>query len=54
MPANTGRRPTAPLIDLQLRNGRIIRSVKPDQWRFEPWPEGESDFDVVSWQPAKG
>jgi len=54
MPANKGRRPNIPLCDLLLRNGRIIRGVDPKSWRFEPWPWGDSDFDILTYQPARG
>lgn len=54
MPANNGKCPPFPLIDLQFRNGWVVRNVEPDKFRWKPWDDGESGGDIVRWQIAQG
>lgn len=54
MPANNGKCPPFPLVDLKLRNGWVLRNVDPSKFRWKPWDTGESAGDVVNWQVAKG
>ena len=59
MPANPGRNPyqgndSAPLVDIRYRSGLIVRAVEPGKRRWERWPEGPHDFDIVSYQLAEG
>lgn len=52
MPANNGRKPPFDMVDVKLRCGVVVRDTPSDQWRWKPWPDGESGGDVISWQPA--
>lgn len=59
MPANPGRNPFAgeenpPLVDVRYRCGVVARCVRPDQRRWKRWPDGDSAFDILSWQLATG
>lgn len=54
MPANNGKCPPFPLVDLQFRNGWVLRNVDPAKFRWKSWDTGESAGDVVKWQVAKG
>jgi hypothetical protein len=53
MPANRGRKPPHEIVDVVLRNGKVIRGIKADGWRWRQWPEGPHDFDIVRWQVPK-
>jgi hypothetical protein len=55
MPANTGTPPEYELVDLQYRNGHTVRGIDPLKRRWSIADAkfgGESDFDIVRWQPA--
>lgn len=52
MPANNGRKPPHEFVDVKLRMGRVVRNIETKNWRWKPWPEGEHDGDITSWQPA--
>lgn len=52
MPKNSGSKPPHELVDIKLRNGRVIRDTEPKLWRWKPWPDGESGGDIVQWQKA--
>lgn len=54
MPANNGKCPPFPLVDLKLRNGWVLRNVEPDKFRWKPWDDGESGADIIRWQIAQG
>ena len=54
MPANNGKCPPFPLVDLQFRNGWVLRNVEPDKFRWKPWDDGESSGDIIRWQIAQG
>ena len=49
MPANSGRTPVSPLVDIKFRNGKVKRKVEPSKWRWESWG-WESDWDIVQYQ----
>jgi hypothetical protein len=53
MPSNTGRRPSAELVDIKLRNGHIVRDTDPQKWRWKPWPTGPHDFDILIYRVKK-
>lgn len=42
------------MVDIQLRNGWIIRNVESVKFRWKPWGKEESAGDIVRWQKAKG
>ena len=58
MPRNEGLDPfydyedgIPPLVDIQFRNGRVVRATESKKWRWTPWPEHPDwDFDITSWQ----
>lgn len=55
MPPNTGQAPEYALVDIQYRNGMKVRGIDPAKRRWsiaDPKFGGESDFDIVRWQPA--
>ena len=52
MPANKGRKPPHEFVDIKLRMGRVVRNTPSENWRWKPWPEGESGGDIASWQAA--
>lgn len=52
MPKNKGAMPSDEKVDLKLRCGRVVRDTEPRLWRWKPWPTGESEGDIVQWQPA--
>lgn len=54
MPPNPGHAPALPLVDIKFRGGHIRRSTDPAKWRWKAWGSGESDFDIVHYQPSKG
>jgi hypothetical protein len=53
MPVNNGRKPPHEIVDVILRNGSVIRGIRAAGWRWKPWPDGPSDFDIVKWQKTK-
>lgn len=54
MPANNGKCPPFPLVDLQFRNGWIVRNVDPAKFRWAAWDNGESGGDIIRYQIAQG
>lgn len=52
MPANRGRKPPHERVDIKFRQGTVVRDTPSAHWRWKPWPDGESAFDIVAWQPA--
>jgi hypothetical protein len=53
MPVNKGRKPRLEFVDLQLRNGVVVRNTEPRLWRWKPWPDGPSGGDIVRYQKPK-
>lgn len=53
MPRNDGTCPNLPLVDLKFAGGHIRRGVDPKRFRWTPWPDGPSDFDIAQWMPSK-
>lgn len=51
MPANRGRIPDYPLVDIMFRNGQTRRNQDPAKWRWKPF-DFESDWDIVRYQPS--
>lgn len=52
---NDGRKPRRwPHIMAELRNGKTVGPWKVETTRFEPWPWGESDFDIMAFWKAEG
>ena len=37
-------------VELRFRNGREHGRSKASDWRWETWPDGESDWDIVAWR----
>lgn len=53
MPKNNGRCPDAETVDLKMRNGHIVRDTDPRKWRWKPWPDGPSEWDISEYQVKK-
>lgn len=54
MPTNNGKCPPFPLVDLQFRNGWVLRNADPTKFRWKAWDDGESGGDIIKYQIAKG
>lgn len=52
---NMGECPTDPKtqINVRFRNGHEHGLSPAWYWRWAPWPDGPSDWDIVAWQVAK-
>lgn len=50
---NTGKAPSAPIVDIKFRNGIIARGVDPTLMRWEPIDDQPSSYDIVEWQLAR-
>jgi hypothetical protein len=55
MPRNTGSIPAFELVDIEYRNGHVVRGIDPLKRRWTIADHafgGENEWEIVKWQAA--